>query len=90
MSGYHSWRENVVWTHAKLSIIMYLLYELNDQLRPAPGIMGCSGFSLDAERFECISNAARDIRDLRWHLDKMLDEAERKHENRKRSDGKTK
>ena len=83
MSEYHSWRENVVWAHAKLSIIMHLLYELDDQLRQALGIMGYSVFSLDAERFECISNAARDIRDLRLHLDKMLDEAERKHEQRR-------
>ena len=83
MSKYHSWRENVVWAHAKLSIIMYLLYELDDQLRPVLGIMGYSVFSLDAERFECISNAARYIRDLRLRLDKMLDEAERKHEQRR-------
>lgn len=90
MSEYNRWRENVVYAHAKLSTIMYLLYELNDQLRPTISVMSCSGVHLDTEESECISNAACGIRDLRWHLDKMLDEAERKHESRKQSDGKTK
>lgn len=83
MSEYHRWRENVVYAHAKLSTIMHLLYELNDQLRPAISVMRCSGVHLDTEKSECISSAACTVRDLRWHLDKMLDEAEQKHEQRR-------
>lgn len=83
MSGYYQWRENVVYAHTKLSTIMRLLYELDDQFRPAIGVMGCSGVHPDIEEIECIQNAARYIRDLRLRLDKMLDEAERKHEQRR-------
>ena len=83
MTEYHEWRENVVYAHTKLSTIMCLLYELDDQFRPAIGVMGCSGVHPDIKKIECIQNAARYIRDLRMHLDMMLDKAERKHEQRR-------
>lgn len=82
MSEYHRWRENVVYAHAKLSTIMYLLYELNEQLNTTIGVMSISGVHLDKEKSKCILNAACGIRDLRLHLDNMLDEAERKNEQR--------
>lgn len=83
MSEYYRWRENIVYAHANLSTIMYLLYELNDRLRPTFGIVSSSGVHLDTEEWECILNAACGIRDLRLHLDKMLDKAELKHEQRR-------
>ena len=89
MNRYYQWRENVVYSSARLRVIDSMLIEIIIQLRSTLGLQtAMTGIRSEEDICSMLSNASRCINELWLKTDHELDIAEKKHESRKQSDGK--
>lgn len=91
MNRYYQWRENVAYSSGRLRVIDSMLIEIIMQLRSTLGIQSAlTGIKSEEDICSMLSNASKCINELWIKTDHELDIAEKKHESRKQSDGKTK
>ena len=91
MTRYYQWRENLASSSSRLQTLDSMLIEINIQLRRTLGVMSyLTGVKSDKDICSMLSNASSCINELWLKASHELDISEKRHENRKQSDGTTK